>query len=229
MNLVLLGPPGAGKGTQAKLLEDSRSLVKLSTGDMLRVAVAAGTELGRKAGDIMERGLLVPDDLVIKLIAERMDQGGCGEGYILDGFPRTIAQAEALDRLLKERGKELDRVIVMQVDDDALVERIAGRFACAYCGEGYHDLYKLPKVNGVCDRCGSAGFVRRRDDNEEVVRARLEAYHAQTEPLIGYYRRQGKVSAVDGMADIRAVAREIGQALEGIGVKGAKRPAKTPG
>jgi len=229
MNLVLLGPPGAGKGTQAKLLEDSRSLVKLSTGDMLRAAVATGTELGRKAGDIMERGLLVPDDLVIKLIAERMDQGGCGEGYILDGFPRTIAQAEALDRLLKERGKELDRVIVMQVDDDALVERIAGRFACAYCGEGYHDLYKLPKVNGVCDRCGSAGFVRRRDDNEEVVRARLEAYHAQTEPLIGYYRRQGKVSAVDGMADIRAVAREIGQALEGIGVKGAKRPAKTPG
>jgi len=229
MNLVLLGPPGAGKGTQAKLLEDSRSLVKLSTGDMLRAAVAAGTELGRKAGDIMERGLLVPDDLVIKLIAERMDAGGGGEGYILDGFPRTIAQAEALDRLLKERGKELDRVIVMQVDDDALVERIAGRFACAYCGEGYHDLYKLPKVNGVCDRCGSAGFVRRRDDNEEVVRARLEAYHAQTEPLIGYYRRQGKVSAVDGMADIRAVAREIGQALEGIGVKGAKRPAKTPG
>lgn len=229
MNLVLLGPPGAGKGTQAKLLEDSRSLVKLSTGDMLRAAVAAGTELGRKAGDIMERGLLVPDDLVIKLIAERMDQGGCGEGYILDGFPRTIAQAEALDRLLKERGKELDRVIVMQVDDDALVERIAGRFACAYCGEGYHDLYKLPKVNGVCDRCGSAGFVRRRDDNEEVVRARLEGYHAQTEPLIGYYRRQGKVSPVDGMADIPAVAREIGQALEGIGVKGAKRPAKTPG
>ena len=229
MNLVLLGPPGAGKGTQAKLLEDSRSLVKLSTGDMLRAAVATGTELGRKAGDIMERGLLVPDDLVIKLIAERMDEGGCGEGYILDGFPRTIAQAEALDLLLKERGKELDRVIVMQVDDDALVERIAGRFACAYCGEGYHDLYKLPKVNGVCDRCGSAGFVRRRDDNEEVVRARLEAYHAQTEPLIGYYRRQGKVSAVDGMADIRAVAREIGQALEGIGVKGAKRPAKTPG
>ena len=229
MNLVLLGPPGAGKGTQAKLLEDSRSLVKLSTGDMLRAAVATGTELGRKAGDIMERGLLVPDDLVIKLIAERMDEGGCGEGYILDGFPRTIAQAEALDLLLKERGKELDRVIVMQVDDDALVERIAGRFACAYCGEGYHDLYKLPKVNGVCDRCGSAGFVRRRDDNEEVVRARLEAYHAQTEPLIGYYRRQGKVSAVDGMADIPTVAREIGQALEGKGAKGAKRPAKTPG
>ena len=217
MNLVLLGPPGAGKGTQAKLLEDSRSLVKLSTGDMLRAAVAAGTELGRKAGDIMERGQLVPDDLVIGLIAERMDESGSGEGYILDGFPRTIAQAEALDRLLAERGKKLDRVIVMKVDDDALVERIAGRFACAFCGEGYHDTYKLPKVEGVCDRCGSAGFVRRRDDNEEVVRSRLQAYHAQTEPLIDYYMRQGKVRAVDGMADIATVQKEIGRALDGKG------------
>ena len=229
MNLVLLGPPGAGKGTQAKLLEDSRSLVKLSTGDMLRAAVAAGTELGRKAGEIMERGALVPDDLVIKLIAERMDQGGAGEGFILDGFPRTIAQAEALDRLLKERGKTLDSVIVMEVDDDALVERIAGRFACGYCGEGYHDLYKLPKVKGVCDRCGSAGFVRRKDDNEEVVRARLKAYHAQTEHLIDYYQQQGKVSAVDGMADISTVAKEIDQALGGKGLKGVKNRAKAPG
>lgn len=229
MNLVLLGPPGAGKGTQAKLLEDSRSLVKLSTGDMLRAAVAAGSELGRKAGEIMERGALVPDDLVIKLIAERMDQGGTAKGFILDGFPRTIAQAEALDRLLKERGKTLDSVIVMEVDDDALVERIAGRFACGYCGEGYHDLYKLPKVKGVCDRCGSAGFVRRKDDNEEVVRARLKAYHAQTEPLIDYYQRQGKVSAVDGMANISTVAKEIDQALGGKGAKGVKTRAKTPG
>jgi len=231
MNLVLLGPPGAGKGTQAKLLEDSRSLVKLSTGDMLRAAVAAGTELGRKAGDIMERGQLVPDDLVIGLIAERMDkdEGGSGEGYILDGFPRTIAQAEALDRLLKERGKKLDRVIVMEVDDDALVERIAGRFACAFCGEGYHDIYKLPKVKGVCDRCGSSGLVRRRDDNEEVVRARLQAYHAQTEPLIDYYTRQGKVRAVDGMADIAMVSKEIALALDGEKARGAKNRAKTPG
>ena len=229
MNLVLLGPPGAGKGTQAKLLEDSRSLVKLSTGDMLRAAVAAGTELGRKASEMMERGALVPDDLVIKLIAERMDQGGAGEGFILDGFPRTIAQAEALDRLLKERGKTLDSVIVMEVDDDALVERIAGRFACGYCGEGYHELYKLPKVKGVCDRCGSAGFVRRKDDNEEVVRARLKAYHAQTEPLIDYYQQQGKVSAVDGMADISTVAKEIDQALGGKGLKGVKNRAKAPG
>lgn len=217
MNVVLLGPPGAGKGTQAKLLEDSRSLVKLSTGDMLRAAVAAGTELGRKAGDIMERGQLVPDHLVIGLIAERIDEGKSGDGYILDGFPRTIAQAEALDWLLKERGKKLDRVIVMGVDDDALVERIAGRFTCAYCGEGYHDIYKPPKVEGVCDRCGSAGFVRRQDDTEEVVRSRLQAYHAQTEPLIDYYTRQGKVRAVDGLADIETVRKEIGRALDGVG------------
>lgn len=213
MNLVLLGPPGAGKGTQAKLLEDSRGLVKLSTGDMLRAAVAAGTELGRQAGSIMERGQLVPDDLVVKLIAERIDEGKGGKGFILDGFPRTIAQAEALDRLFEARGGKVDRVIVMAVDDEALVERIAGRFACAKCGEGYHDVYKRLKVEGVCDRCGGTEFVRRRDDNEEVVRARLKAYHAQTEPLIDYYKRQGKVRMVDGMADIEAVTAEIGQSL----------------
>jgi adenylate kinase len=216
MNLVLLGPPGAGKGTQAKLLEDARSLLKLSTGDMLRAAVAAGTELGRKAGDIMERGQLEPDNMVIELIAEHIDEDE-GRGFILDGFPRTIAQAEALDRLLKERGKKLDLVVVMGVDDEALIERIGGRFACATCGEGYHDLYKMPKVEGVCDRCGSTQFVRRRDDNEEVVRSRLTAYHAQTEPLIDYYARQGKVRTVDGMADIGTVEKEIGNALDGEG------------
>jgi len=213
MILVLLGPPGAGKGTQANLLTKQRSLVQLSTGDMLRAAVAAGTALGRKAGTIMERGELVPDDLVIGLIAERLDQGDAGQGYILDGFPRTIAQAKALDRLLAERGKQLDRVIEMKVDDDALVERITGRFACAHCGEGYHDLYKMPKVPGVCDRCGGTNFVRRKDDTEEVVRARLKAYHAQTEPLIGYYKKQGKLRGVDGMVDIALVAKEIGKAL----------------
>lgn len=181
---------------------------------MLRAAVAAGTELGRKAGDIMERGELVPDELVIKLIAERIDEGGSGKGYILDGFPRTIAQAEALDHLLAERHKRVDRVIVMEVDDEALVERITGRFACADCGEGYHDIYKPTKVPGVCDRCGGSQFVRRRDDNEEVVRARLKAYHAQTEPLIHYYTRQGKVRAVDGMADIATVQKEINRALD---------------
>lgn len=216
MNLVLLGPPGAGKGTQAKLLQDSRSLLKLSTGDMLRAAVAAGTDLGRKAGDIMERGQLVPDNMVIELIAEHIDEDE-GKGFILDGFPRTIAQAEALDRLLKERGEKLDLVIVMGVNDEALIERIAGRFACVTCGEGYHDVYKMPKVGGVCDRCGGTQFVRRRDDNEEVVRSRLKAYHAQTEPLIDYYSRQGKVRMVDGMKDIGTVEKEIETALDGEG------------
>jgi len=215
MILVLLGPPGAGKGTQAALLEKERSLVKLSTGDILRAAVAAGTELGRKAGDVMERGQLVPDDLVIGLIAERLDAGSDGNGFILDGFPRTLAQAEALDRLLKERGQQLDAVVEMRVDDDALVRRITGRFSCGSCGEGYHEDFKMPKVPGVCDRCGSTEFVRRRDDNEEVVRQRLQAYHAQTEPLIAYYEKRGKIKTVDGMADIKEVHQAIIQALDG--------------
>jgi adenylate kinase len=216
MILVLLGPPGAGKGTQANLVETERSLVKLSTGDMLRAAVAAESELGRKAGDIMERGQLVPDGIVIGLIAERLDAPGNGKGFILDGFPRTIAQAQALDRLLSERGKTLDAVIEMQVGDDALVKRIAGRFTCGDCGEGYHDDFKRTRAPGVCDRCGSTQFVRRRDDNEEVVRSRLEAYHAQTEPLIDYYRKQGKLKSVDGMAEIGAVHRAIERALDGV-------------
>jgi adenylate kinase len=222
--MVLLGPPGAGKGTQANLLVKERSLVQLSTGDMLRAAVAAGTELGRKAGDIMERGQLVPDDLVIGLIAERLDADDNAEGFILDGFPRTLAQAKALDRLLAERGKELDAVIEMRVDDDALVKRIAGRFTCAACGEGYHEAFKTPRVEGVCDRCGSTEFVRRRDDNEAVVRSRLEAYHAQTEPLIYYYETEGKLRSVDGMADIGAVHQAIEAALAGVECNGAQAP-----
>ena len=214
MNLVLLGPPGAGKGTQAKLLEDRRSLVKLSTGDMLRAAVAAGSELGRQAGDLMERGELVPDALVIGLIAQRVDEDGGANGFILDGFPRTIAQAEALDRLLADRGQKVDAVVVMRVDDDALVDRITGRYTCARCGEGYHEAFKTPKVPGVCDRCGGTEFVRRPDDKDEVVRSRLKAYHAQTEPLIDYYERQEKLKSVDGMAEIGAVQEEINRVLD---------------
>lgn len=215
MILVMLGPPGSGKGTHANFIESERSLVKLSTGDMLRAAVASGSELGRRADDIMRRGDLVPDELVIGLIAERLDAGGEGAGFILDGFPRTIAQAEALDRLLAERGKKVDVVIEMQVDDEALVKRIVGRFACAKCGEAYHDTVIPTKVPGVCDRCGSTEFVRRRDDNEEVVRSRLEAYYDQTEPLIGYYKGQGKLKSVDTMAEIDVVRRAVGRALDG--------------
>jgi len=216
MILVMLGPPGSGKGTHANFIEADRSLVKLSTGDMLRAAVAAGSELGRKADDIMRRGELVPDEIVIGLIAERLDAGGEGRGFILDGFPRTIAQAEALDRLLAERGKKVDTVIEMQVDDEALVQRIVGRFACAKCGEAYHDTFMTTKVPGVCDRCGSTEFVRRRDDNEEVFRSRLKAYYAQTEPLIGYYKGQGKLKSVNTMAEIDVVRLAIGRALDGV-------------
>lgn len=214
MNLILLGAPGAGKGTQAKRLQDLRGLIQLSTGDMLRAAVAAGTELGKQAGAVMERGELVPDALVIGLIAESMDADKGGKGFILDGFPRTIGQAEALDELLQSRGEGVDRVVVIGVEDNALVSRITGRFTCAACGEGYHEQFKPPKTDGICDRCGEIKFSRRPDDTEEVVRERLKAYHAQTEPLVGYYKAQGKVIAVDGMADIEVVQKEIDRALD---------------
>jgi adenylate kinase len=181
---------------------------------MLRAAVAAGTELGRQAGDLMEHGQLVPDDLVIGLIAERLDANKDAKGFILDGFPRTIGQAEALDRLLETRGAQVDRTVVIDVDDDALVVRITGRFTCATCGEGYHDLFKKPKEEGTCDKCGGTEFKRRPDDTEEVVRSRLKAYHAQTEPLVGYYGGQDKVRTVNGMADIEAVQKEIDLALD---------------
>ncbi|ODA68324.1 Adenylate kinase [Methyloligella halotolerans] len=215
MNLILLGPPGAGKGTQASMIEEERGLEQLSTGDMLRAAVAAGTDLGQEAEKIMARGDLVPDELVIGLIAERMDQG-TGKGTILDGFPRTIAQAEALDALLDERGEKLDAVIEMEVNDDALVERITGRFSCAQCGAGYHDVYKRPKVAGECDRCGATEFVRRKDDTEEVVRSRLKAYHEQTKPLIDFYKNKGRLYAVDGMADIAEVHDAIAKVLDDV-------------
>ena len=217
MNLILLGPPGAGKGTQANCSRPSVARQQLSTGDMLRAAMAAGTELGQQGqGDIMERGELVSGRHGGRASSPTgWTSRTQGEGFILDGFPRTIAQAEALDRLLAERGMSSTAVIEMQVDDEALVKRIAGRFTCADCGEGYHDVFKTPKVPGVCDRCGSTEFVRRRDDNEEVVRSRLEVYHTQTEPLIDYYARQGSSDRSTAWRKSATVHRADRAALDG--------------
>jgi adenylate kinase len=213
MNIILLGPPGAGKGTQAKRIQESKGLVQLSTGDMLRAAVAAGTEIGKKAKAVMEAGQLVSDDIVIGIISDRIDQPDCQKGFILDGFPRTVAQAEALDKLLAQKAKKLDVVVEMKVDDEPLVKRITGRFTCAKCGEGYHDEFKLPAKKGVCDKCGSTEFSRRADDNEETVRSRLGAYHKQTAPLVDYYAKTGKLKSIDGMADINEVTRQIMAAI----------------
>lgn len=214
MRLLLLGPPGAGKGTQAERIAAKYGVPHLSTGDMLREAVAADTEVGRQAKSIMDAGRLVPDDVMIRLVAERIAQPDCAKGFLLDGFPRTIAQAEALDRLLEERGQALHLVLQIAVDDEALVERISGRFACASCGAVYHDKFRQPKVSGVCDVCGSRDFVRRDDDKPETVRARLEAYHAQTAPLLPYYRDKGLLAVVDGMAEIDRVSAEIFEKIE---------------
>lgn len=209
MNIILLGPPGAGKGTQAKRIEDSRGLVQLSTGDMLRAAVASGSPLGCQAKEVMDAGMLMPDDLMIQMIAERIDQPDCKNGFILDGFPRTTRQAEALDEMLAGKGLRLHAVIEMQVDEEALVERITGRFSCAKCGAGYHDKFQKPKRAGVCDSCGGTEFKRRADDTEETVRTRLEAYRAQTAPILPYYRAKGVLQSVDGMAEIGEVTRQI--------------------
>jgi adenylate kinase len=213
VNLILLGPPGAGKGTQAKLLEDKKGFKQLSTGDMLRGAVAAGTEMGRKAKEVMDKGQLVSDDIVISIISERLDKPDVKKGFILDGFPRNTAQAEALDRMLEEKGLKLDAVIEMKVDDEELVKRIAGRYTCAKCGKGYHDVFEKPKVAGVCDVCGSTEFVRRADDNEKTVRDRLVVYNKQTAPLVDYYGRTGVLHKVNGMADIGVVTRQIEDVL----------------
>lgn len=216
MNIILLGPPGAGKGTQARRAEEKFRLRQLSSGDMLRAAVAAGTEVGKRAAEYMERGALVPDAVIVGVVLERIAAGGAGEGIILDGFPRTVAQAEALDKQMSETGLRIDAALVIAVDDDKLVERVSGRFTCAACGEGYHDRFRQPRTPGVCDKCGGTEFTRRNDDNAEAMRTRLAAYHAQTKPLIAYYRAQGRVFEIDGEQTIDQVARDIAAALEEI-------------
>ena len=214
MNIILLGPPGAGKGTQAKRLEEAHGLVQLSTGDMLRAERKSGSELGRKVQAIMDAGQLVSDDIIIDLIAARIDQLK-GQGFILDGFPRTVPQAMALDLMLRDKGLKLDRVIEMTVDEAALIDRIGGRFSCAKCGASYHDRYNRPRVEGVCDVCGSHDFVRRADDNPEAVKTRLVAYREQTAPILPYYRSKGVLRSVDGMAAIDEVTRQIEEVLKG--------------
>ena len=213
MNIVLLGPPGAGKGTQAKRIQDEYGLVQLSTGDMLRAAAKSGSEIGKKAKAIMDAGKLVPDDVVIQLIGERIEEPDCKKGFILDGVPRTTTQAEALDAMLADKGLKLDHVIELEVDDAALIDRISGRFTCARCGTGYHDRYHRPKKDGVCDKCGSTEFTRRADDKAETVKTRLAAYHAQTAPILPYYRAKGSLKAVDGMASIDDVTQALKKIL----------------
>lgn len=209
MNLILLGPPGAGKGTQARRLEDTRGLVQLSTGDMLRAMVAEGGPLGQQAKEIMAAGKLMPDELMVEIIGERISKPDVANGFILDGFPRTVAQAESLDAMLAEKGLKLHHVIEMRVVDEVLVERVTGRYTCAKCGKGYHDLFERPKVEGVCDSCGGTEFKRRADDNAETVTTRLSQYHEQTAPILPYYQDHGVLKAVDGMADIDEVSRQI--------------------
>jgi adenylate kinase len=216
MIIILLGPPGAGKGTQAKELAARRGLVQLATGDMLRAAVAVGTEIGVKAKSIMESGGLVPDEIVIGIVAERLEQPDCRNGVILDGFPRTLPQASALDAVLKKKRRTLGAVIELKVNDKALVERISGRFSCARCGEGYHDTFKLPKVSGVCDVCQGTEFIRRKDDAPETVRDRLLVYYRDTSPLLGYYYCKGNLRMVDGMAPIDEVSGAIAGILDSI-------------
>jgi adenylate kinase len=213
VNIILLGPPGAGKGTQAKRLEEKYGLAQLSTGDMLRAERSSGSEVGRKVQAIMDAGQLVSDEIMVDLIARRIERPGA-KGFILDGFPRTVPQAKAFDDMLRHKGLKLDHVIELTVDEAALIDRIAGRFSCAKCGASYHDHFHRPKVEGVCDVCGSHEFVRRADDNPEAVKTRLKAYRDQTAPILPYYRKKGILRQVDGMADIDDVTRQIEAILD---------------
>ena len=216
MNIIRLGPPGAGKGTQSKYLEDHFHFKQLSSGDMLRHAIAAGSPVGAIAKPFMDGGKLVPDEVVVGIVFETIDALPKDlPGFILDGFPRNAGQAEVLDKLMEEHGKHIDAVIVVEVNDDLLVKRIAGRFSCGTCGESYNDFFRLPKTEGVCDRCGGTSFKRRSDDKPETVRERLEVYHNQTKPLIDYYRERGKLRVIDGERPIEEVTRRINEIVEG--------------
>ncbi len=213
MRLILLGPPGAGKGTQAQRLVERHGIPQLSTGDMLRAAVSAGTEVGLRAKAVMDAGKLVSDEIVNAIVSERLDQPDCQIGFILDGYPRTLPQADAVTQMLAAKDMNLTGVIELRVDDEVLVDRIAGRYTCANCGAGYHDTNLKPQKDGVCDKCGSTEFKRRADDNAETVRTRLQAYYKETAPLLGYYYAKGLLKGVDGMADIDTVTAQIEELL----------------
>ncbi len=214
MILILIGPPGAGKGTQARVIEETYGIVQLSTGALLRAAIDSGSELGRKAKKVVENGELMPDDVMVSIVSDRIEDPDCKKGFILDGFPRTVAQAEALDVMLAGKGLKLDHVIEIAIDDDLLVDRLTGRFECANCGEGYNDKFKTTAVDGVCDKCGGTEFIRRADDNEEKIRTRLGVYHEQTRPILPYYRERGILESVDGAKDLDDVTQQLKGMLE---------------
>jgi len=214
MNIIMLGPPGAGKGTQAQRIVEKYGIPQISTGDMLRAAVAEGTELGKKAKEYMDKGQLVPDEVVIGIVKERLSKPDCERGFILDGFPRTVAQAEALDRILEEMGKRIDFVINIVVPDDEILKRLTGRRTCRKCGAMYHIIYNPPKKEGICDKCGGELY-QREDDREETIKKRLEVYHSQTAPLVDYYKKKGVLVDIDGTKDINSIFEDICRVLEG--------------